>query len=127
MIVRATLKIRKSGLTGADPFTTHQKVAVDIRYGPFSRSNPLQVTDFQAAASRNAVGVILNAPVNNWYSSNLRAVAFPYINLIGITQLRLRFQLDDNDNLAADTIQFYSGDYGDLAFRPRLEIQYYVP
>ena len=28
---------------------------------------------------------------------------------------------------AADTIQFYSGDYGDLAFRPRLVIQYYIP
>jgi Tol biopolymer transport system component len=127
VIARATLKIKKYGVTGTDPFTTHQNVAVDIRYGPFGGVNALQLTDFQAAASRNGVGTILNTPTNNWYSSNLRVAAFPYINLIGITQLRLRFQVDDNDNLAADTIQFYSGNYGDLAFRPRLEIQYYIP
>jgi len=126
-IVRATLKIKKNSVTGTDPFTTHQNIAVDIRYGPFSRANALQLTDFQATASRNAVGTISNAPTNDWYSSNLRAAAFPYINLIGITQLRLRFQVDDNDNLAADTLQFYSGDYGDLAVRPRLEILYYLP
>lgn len=127
VIVRATLKLKKQSVTGTDPFTTHQKVVVDIRYGPFSRSNALQVTDFQAAASRSGVGTILNAPNNNWYSSNLRTTAFPYINLIGITQFRLRFQVDDNDNLAADTVQFYSGDYGDLALRPRLEVKYYIP
>jgi hypothetical protein len=127
IIVRALLKIKKSGVTGTDPFTTHQKLVVDIRYGPFSRSNALQVTDFQAAASRNGVGIVLNAPANNWYSSNLKAAAFPYVNLIGITQFRLRFQLDDNDDLGADTLQFFSGDYGDLAFRPRLEIRYYLP
>jgi hypothetical protein len=127
VIVKAVLKLKKYGVTGTDPFTTHRKVVVDIRYGPFSRVNALQITDFQAAASRNGAGVILNAPANNWYSSNLRAIAFPDINLIGITQFRLRFQLDDNDDLGADTIQFYSGDHGDLAFRPRLEIQYYLP
>jgi hypothetical protein len=31
------------------------------------------------------------------------------------------------DDLGADTVQFYSGDYGDLAYRPQLQIQYYVP
>jgi WD40-like Beta Propeller Repeat len=127
VVVRTTLKIKKYGVTGTDPFSTHQNVLVDIRYGPFSGANALQVTDFQAAASRNGVGTIVNAPTNNWYSSRLRAAAFPYINLVGITQLRLRFQVDDNDNLTADTLRFYSGDYGDLAFRPRLEIQYYLP
>lgn len=127
IIVRAILKVKRSGITGTDPFTTHQKIAVDIRYGPFSGSNGLQVTDFQAAASRNAVGFILNAPANNWYSSTLKPTAFPHINRIGATQFRLRFQLDDNDDLGADTLQFYSGDAGDLAFRPRLEIQYYLP
>jgi hypothetical protein len=126
-IVRAALKIKRSGVTGTDPFTTHRKLVVDIRYGPFRGANALQVTDFQAAASRNRVGIVLNAPASTWYSSTLDSVSYPYINLIGVTQFRLRFQLDDNDDLGADTIQFYSGDHGDLAFRPRLEIQYYLP
>jgi hypothetical protein len=73
------------------------------------------------------VGIFFNAPSGDWYSSTLDSTAFPYISLIGVTQFRLAFQLDDNDDLGADTIQFYSGDYGDLAYRPQLQIQYYVP
>jgi Tol biopolymer transport system component len=127
VIARAVLRLKLSGVTGTDPFTTHQNIAVDIRYGPFGGANALQVSDFQAAASQNKVGIMRNASTNNWYTSLLKPAAFPYISLIGVTQLRLRFQLDDNDDLGADTLQFYSGDHGDLAFRPRLEIQYYLP
>ena len=114
-------------MTGTDPFTTHQNVQVDIRYGPFSGSNALQTGDFQANASRNAVGTISSPPSGNWYSSILEATSFPYINLTGITQFRLAFQLDDNDDQGADTMQFYSGDYSDLAYRPQLQILYYLP
>ena len=109
------LKIRKQSVTGTDPFTTHQNILVDIRYGPFSGSNTLQVVDFEAAASRNTVGSIFNTPAGDWYSSTLDVTAFPYINLIGVTQFRLAFQLDDNDGLGADTLQFYSGDYAETA------------
>lgn len=52
--------------------------------------------------------------------------AFPYINVRGITQLRLRFQLDDNHDLADDYLRFYSGDSNDLTTRPRLLIEYYT-
>ncbi len=127
VIVQATLRIKKQSVFGTDPFTTHQNILVDIRYGAFSGANALEIVDFQAASSRNAVGTIFNAPAGDWYSSNLDAVAFPYISLIGVTQFRLAFQLDDNDDLGADTLQFYSGDYSDLAYRPQLQILYYVP
>jgi hypothetical protein len=127
VIVQATLKIRKLSVTGTDPFTTHQSVLVDIRSGAFSGSNALQIGDFQAAASRNAVGTISSPPSGVWYSTLLDTIAFPSINRVGITQFRLAFQLDDNDDLGADTMKFYSGNYGDLAYRPQLQIQYYVP
>lgn len=127
VLVQATLKLKKQSIYGTDPFTTHHNILVDIRYGPFSGANALQIEDFQAAASRNMVGIIFNVPSGDWYSSTLDSTAFPYISLIGITQFRLAFQLDDNDDLGADTVQFYSGDYGDLAYRPQLQIQYYVP
>jgi hypothetical protein len=32
------------------------------------------------------------------------------INKTGTTQFRLRFQKDDNDDLAADYLKFYSGN-----------------
>ncbi|HLO29308.1 MAG TPA: DNRLRE domain-containing protein [Anaerolineales bacterium] len=127
VIRQATIKLKKQGITGTDPFTTHQNIVIDIRSGAFSGSNALQIIDFQAAASRNAVGMILNTPSGVWYSSNLDATAFPYVNRVGVTQFRLAFQLDDNDDLGADTIKFYSGNYSDLAYRPQLQIQYYVP
>lgn len=126
VIIGATLKIKKLSVTGTDPFTTHQNVVVDINNGPFGVS-ALQDTDFQASASKDFAGMILNAPADNWFSAVMDKTALQYINLTGSTQFRLRFQLDDNDNLAADTIKFYSGDSAILDYRPVLQVEYYVP
>jgi len=49
-----------------------------------------------------------------------------YINKTGITQLRLRFVADDNDDNSADFLRFYTGEVGLLA-RPKLTVFYYVP
>lgn len=46
VIVQAVLKLRKQSVYGTDPFTTHGNITLDIRYGPFSGSNSLQVEDF---------------------------------------------------------------------------------
>ncbi|GEM_PF-1615567 len=125
VITKVTLRIKKQGLVGTNPFSTHQYILVDIRKGAFGTS-ALQKTDFQAAASRNQVGKILNAPVANWFKSLLNKVAFPYINKTGITQFRLRFKLDDNNDNGADYLKFFSGN-ALAASRPQLIIEYYVP
>ena len=126
VVTGAILKIKKLSVTGTDPFTTHQNVLVDISNGPFGVST-LEESDFQAPASMNWAGTILNAPVDNWFSADLEKTALPYINKTGSTQFRLKFQLDDNDDLGADTIKFYSGDTVTLDYRPVLQIEYYVP
>jgi hypothetical protein len=126
-ITSIVLKIKKQGLVGADPFTTHQYILVDIRKGAFSVNNALQLTDFQAAASKSNAGTIQNTPVSGWYSSNLGSSAFTYINLTGITQFRLRFKIDDNDDLGADYLKFYSGNHATISLRPLLELKYIVP
>jgi hypothetical protein len=123
--------MKRQDIVGADPFTTHQNIAVDICSGLFGFNGPfgiysLQPTDFQVAASRNAVGVIGNNPVSGWYWSMLDNTAFPYINLTGVTQFRLGFQLDDNDDLGDDYIKFFSGNYGAMADRPQLQVEYYL-
>lgn len=51
----------------------------------------------------------------------------PYIHLIGFTQFRLRFQKDDNDDMGADYLKFYSGNAGTASYRPQLIVEYYVP
>jgi hypothetical protein len=126
VITDAILKIKKLSVTGTDPFTTHQNILVDINNGPFGAS-ALQATDFQAAASMDSAGTILNIPVENWFSAALDKTALQYINKTGSTQFRLRFQIDDDDDLGADTIKFYSGDTLILDYRPVLQIEYYVP
>jgi len=87
----------------------------------------LQVSDFQSPSSRDAVGLIQNNPYYGWYWTWLDSSAFQYINVYGNTQVRLRFQRDDNDNGRNDYMKFYSGDYGSLADRPQLSVEYYVP
>jgi hypothetical protein len=84
----------------------------------------LQISDFESPSSKDGIGVIENNPLNGWYFAWLDSSAFEYINLTGITQIRLRFQLEDDDNLAADNIRFFSGNYDGLPERPQLVIEY---
>ena len=70
--------------------------------------------------------MIQNNPYYGWYWTYLDSAAFPYINLYGITQFRLRFQLDDNNDRRIDYIRFYSGNTNNIADRPQLVIEYYL-
>jgi hypothetical protein len=132
VITKALLMIKGAGVVGTDPFQTHQNIVVDIRSGPFGYIGPfpyrgLQNLDFQAASSKDVVGTIQNNPYYGWYWTWLDSSAFQYINRYGITQFRLRFQLDDNDDRGNDHMRFYSGDASNLADRPQLSVEYYVP
>jgi len=60
------------------------------------------------------------------YWSTRDGAAFPYINLTGVTHLRLRFQIDDNDDLGDDYIKFFSGNSAAKADRPQLLVEYYI-
>ncbi len=126
VIVKVTLKIRVQRLWGTNPFITHGGLRVDIIKGFFGSSAYLESSDFQWLASKNAIGTFSKVPKNNWYYANLRSPAFQYINLAGITQFRLRFAIDDNNDLDADYMEFFSGDAA-AAYRPQLIIEYYVP
>jgi hypothetical protein len=87
----------------------------------------LQASDFQAPAGLNSAAIIQDNAVGGWYWAILPPNAFAYLNKTGITQLRLAFPLDDNDDLGADYITFFSGDAEDQALRPHLVVEYYVP
>ena len=125
-ITSIVLKIKKQGLVGTDLFTTHQGLLVDIRKPYFGTALGLAASDFQASASKSNVGTFGSTPSVSWYTVTLSSSAHLYINKTGTTQFRLRFQKDDNDDLAADYLKFYSG-YAATASRPVLIIQYYVP
>lgn len=130
-ITQAILMLKVQGVVGADPFATHGNILVDIggvfgSFGPFNIKS-LQGSDFQAPATLTAIGTIQNNPTAGWYWAMLDPSAFAYISRTGVTQLRLAFQLDDNDDLDADFMAFFSGDADDQAVRPHLLIEYYTP
>ena len=132
VVTKVTLMIRTSGFVGTNPFLTHGILLVDIAYNAFGTTlfgypnKALQNSDFQAPASRDIVGLIQNNPIDKWYWTTLDASAFPYINLTGTTQFRLRFQLDDDNDFTDDFIKFFSGDYSSAGARPQLVVEYYL-
>jgi hypothetical protein len=49
------------------------------------------------------------------------------INHLGVTQLRLRFSKDDNNDNSADFLRFYRADSTSMSDYPVLEVKYYIP
>lgn len=125
-IISITLKIRYAGVSGTNPFNTHGALLVDLMTGAFSGDPALQFSDFAVPADGSGVMTVPNAPVSSWYSATLDPGNFGLINLSGVTQFRLRFALDDNNDNGADYLRFYSGN-AFPTYRPQLIVLYEVP
>jgi hypothetical protein len=126
VITKVILKVKRVGVTGTDPMTTHNGLVVDIKKGKFYTRPTLQVQDFQARAAKYKIGKFSTTLYSGWYKAVLYKGAYTYINKKGRTQFRLRFLLDDNDDNSADILKLYSGN-AVLANRPKLIVKYYVP
>jgi len=126
IISKATVKIKKAGVTGTDPFTTHGALIADMAKGFFGLS-PLEATDFQAPGALISSAGSFVATILPTYQLTLNPVNFKYVNPFGVTQFRLRFTLDDNNNKVMDFVSFYGGDALTATDRPQLTIEYYTP
>lgn len=124
VIVSALLKLKPGGIVGSDPFNTHGALKADIRKGSFGSNPALQSSDFAAAPNKIAATAFNKTAVNRWYNASIGSANYPFIQLGGITQFRLRFMQDDNDNQSADYRTFYSSNAG-LGNAPSLWITYY--
>ncbi|MGC1378146.1 MAG: trypsin-like serine protease [Anaerolineales bacterium] len=130
VITGVTLKVRQQAiLGGGNPVTMFQGFMFDVKNGFFGSASTLQTGDFQAAASAT-YGPSAPAPVGGWYSFNLTGAKL-FVNKLatgfGLTQIRLRFKLDDNNNAIANYLSLYSGNVTTAAYRPQLVITYYLP
>jgi len=133
VITRVTLKVKRQSVTpaGSNPPAIFQGFMADMRKGFFGGGPGLALNDFQVVyASRyKTYGPFQPALVNGWYSLNLtngRGFINKFATNGGVTQVRLRFSLDDNNNTVNDYLSLFSGN-AVLAKRPRLIVQYYVP
>ena len=125
-IVSATLRLRRGTVVGTNPFTTHGTCFIDVKGGAgFGGSVNLATGDFQAAADATQVGSLSNAPNDgDWSSGALDATGLAFIDKTSITQFRIYFSRDDDDDGDSDYIGWYSGDDPMPGNRPVLEIVY---
>ncbi len=124
-VVAASVQVRRGNLTGTSPFTTHGTCRVDVQTGAFSGNNSLQAADFQAAATVVNAGALSNPASNGALSTaTFSAAGRAAVNKTGRSQARIYCTLDDNDDLGADYVGFYSGENTTATNRPVLSVTY---
>lgn len=126
VITSVSLRIQqKSIVGGGNPITMFQGLMADVKNGFFGTTPSVQAGDFQAASSQS-FGPFSPTLINYWYSINLNSASINKLTTnSGLTQIRLRFKLDDNNNTIANYLSLYSGNAA--ASRPQLVINYYTP
>jgi hypothetical protein len=125
-IVSAQLKIKRQSVLGMDPFATHGALFLIMRNGTFGGSAILDASDFSAPVSSGTVADPFAALTSSWYAAELGTANLLSINKFGITQFRLFFSRDDNDDMGSDYVKFYSGNWIESE-KPELIITYYLP
>jgi len=123
-IVGATVGVDGNGVVGINPFS-FARLNSDIIRGVYGRNKLLQLIDFQAASSLNNAGGPARCVVTGWCTFGLSSPALAFINTSGLTQIRLRFTPDDNNNKKADYYKIYSGDSLLKGTKPYLQVSYY--
>ncbi len=126
VVTSARVDIKRQGFVGTNPFNTHGNLLMEIRAGTFSNNLALQLNDFRAAATPGAANERFLPLTSVWYAAEISNASLVFINKYGFTQFRLRYTLDDNDDMNTDHLKFFSGESIN-ANRPRLVITYFVP
>jgi len=133
IITAATLKIKRLSngyLVGNNnPFSWGGGLKVDLCKNMFGTTTALQLGDYNFNSATNCkllVTAFGSTAASGWYSASIPSAAFSKINLAGLTQFRLRFKNEDNNDSAADYVKFYSGN-ASAAYRPLLIVEYSVP
>jgi hypothetical protein len=126
-IVSVELRMQRSGVTGTSPFDTHGALWADVKTGAYGNNNSLAKSDFEAASTATQVTSLSNPPANgDWASGFFNSAGQSAVNKTGRTQVKVRFNLDDNDDLSNDYMGFNAGEATSTS-RPTLIVTYTVP
>ena len=111
---------------GQDPFVIFGDCIIDIAGGYFGSSVEIETEDFNNSACASAVARFtadpgLNLPMT---SDNFNPDGRACINTNGITQLRFYIENSTNGDGNRDYLGFYSAEYEDPEYRPKLTIVY---
>lgn len=127
VITSVSLQVKRKSITGTgNPISLFGGFMADVKTGSFT-TPALVRSDFQTKPS-GVYGPLKYTFANGWYRLNL-SNAKTLINKTsvagGLTQIRLRFKVGDNNNNIANTLSLLSGNAG-AASRPRLVITYNI-
>ena len=125
VVTAAQVNIKRQGLVGTDPFIAHGKLLLEIRNGLYGNDFDLKLGDFAADPSSISQDSFVGLSYT-WYTARLGYSNLAFVNKYGVTQFRLRFILDDNEDLSADYVKFFAGDAQD-SFQPQLSVTYTLP
>ncbi len=109
-ITSAQVKIREQGHVGTNPLSTHGNLLLELRSGTFSNNVTLVAGDFSAIANIGSTQDKFSGAGGDWYIADLSSINLGLVNKYGVTQFRLLFSKDDNDDMGADYARFFSGN-----------------
>lgn len=124
-VTSATLRLRRIGISGANPHTAIGPAFADINLsGGFGGDPALAASDFEARADGAEVARMSN-PANDggWSEGALDSLGRRGINVAGLTQFRVYHIPEDNNNSIADYMEYYSGEAGPGS-APELVVEY---
>lgn len=124
VIISMQLRIKLAKVVGQNPFDSFGLLRVDVARGSFGGTT-LKGSDFELPANQVNIASFGKKQSNGWYIANLSDISFAYVDLLGQTQYRLYFHVDDNNNAVADYLSFASGNAANN--QPQLLITYLVP
>ncbi len=128
VIEMATLRIRRGPQFGGNPFLALGACHVDVQTGGFSGNPALQPSDFESPATVTQSATLSGAPnIRDWSEGTLDSAGLAAIDPTGITQMRVYFELDDDDDEANDAFGYYSGETPSSANYPELVVTYTLP
>ncbi len=127
VILNVTLRVKLKETIGINPLTSFGGLKVDIKKGSFGSSMFMDIQDFEGPADEASVGALVAEDGKpGWYIMTLKEEQFKLINRSGVTDFRLRFKIDDNNNNKIDLARFFIGDAANGGY-PSLTIHYIIP
>jgi len=121
IIESATLQLTRGTGKGANPFRTMGNIVVDVHVGEIFDSEFIDLEDFDSDVTFPNAAIITEQGGN--LAPHTVAIDPQMINTYGFTQMRLRFERDDNDNSTADYAGFYAANHAVATRHPRLVIR----
>ncbi|CAG0937165.1 ComE operon protein 3 [Thermoflexales bacterium] len=127
VIQSVEVRLQRSGVTGLSPFDTHGALWVDVINGVYGGSATFAKGDFEAASTAVQVASLSNPTANGqWATGLFNSAGHAAVNKTGRTQVKVHFNLDDNDDLSNDYMGFQAGE-ATAASRPALIVTYTLP